>query len=387
MSSFGSAPAARPPLAAPGLDAVPAPLPAAPPTTDHPPPFEAWNGAEVPPAPGLDGATLLAEAVRWALLAPSGHNAQPWRFVLRAVAPDGGAAVLELRADRTRALPVVDPDDRALVIGCGAALALLAVAMRRAGVEPEIARLPDPDDPDLLARVRCGPPHAVGAEERARFAAIARRRTVRHAFAPRPVEPETAARLRDAARERGVWFLELASVAAREALVALVVEGDRRQAADPAFRAELARWIHPNRSHARDGMPGSAHGAGDLASLAAPFVIRTFDWGNGQAARDRQLAEGSPMLAVLGTDADGAADWLRTGEALGDLLLAATDAGLRAAYLNQPVEVPALRERLRALVREATGRDVRPQLVLRLGHGPDAPPTPRRPTDEVLERR
>jgi hypothetical protein len=60
------------------------------------------------------------------VLAPSGHNTQPWLFNV------SGDAV-ELHADRTRGLPVVDPEDRALVISCGAALFFLRTAIRHFG--------------------------------------------------------------------------------------------------------------------------------------------------------------------------------------------------------------------------------------------------------------
>ena len=39
-------------------------------------------------------------------------------------------------------------------------------------------------------------------------------------------------------------------------------------------------------------------------SLMGPFVLRTFDAGKGQAAKDRQLAAGSPVHAILGTNSD-----------------------------------------------------------------------------------
>jgi Nitroreductase family len=56
------------------------------------------------------GADKLRAAVDYAVLAPSGHNTQPWRFKVVAEA-------LELWADRTRALAVVDPHDRELTRG------------------------------------------------------------------------------------------------------------------------------------------------------------------------------------------------------------------------------------------------------------------------------
>ncbi|MEO1398336.1 MAG: nitroreductase family protein, partial [Pseudomonadota bacterium] len=59
--------------------------------------------------------------LRYAILAPSGHNTQPWRFRLL----EDHLVVL---ADRTRALPVVDPYDRELTISCGAAIGHFEVA-------------------------------------------------------------------------------------------------------------------------------------------------------------------------------------------------------------------------------------------------------------------
>lgn len=87
---------------------------------------------------------LLRFILRYAVRAPSGHNTQPWRF--RIVGD-----CLELHADRTRALPVVDSADRALHISCGAALRHVVVALRHFGFACVAAVLPD----------RCDPPDTV----------------------------------------------------------------------------------------------------------------------------------------------------------------------------------------------------------------------------------
>src|SRR5450631_2175596 len=89
-------------------------------------------------------ADQLAFVARYAALAPSSHNAQPWRFHVR-------REWLELVADRQRSLPVSDPQDRELVIGCGAAQFHLCVAIEFFGRKPDLRPLPDVDDPDLLA--------------------------------------------------------------------------------------------------------------------------------------------------------------------------------------------------------------------------------------------
>lgn len=88
----------------------------------------------------------IRSIVRLAVLAPSSHNTQPWRF---RVLEDR----IDLLADRTRALPVNDPFDRELVISCGAALLTLRAAATSAGVGAQVTVLPDATDIDWLARV------------------------------------------------------------------------------------------------------------------------------------------------------------------------------------------------------------------------------------------
>jgi len=309
----------------------------------------------------------------YAVLAPSSHNTQPWLFRVH----DAG---VELHADRTRALPVVDPEDRALIISCGAALYNLRVAIRHFGFT-EVAQLfPDASQPDLLARVSIGIPRQPTGDDNQRFSAIPLRRSNRQPFESRPVAQALIDRLVAAASEESAWLAAVSGDETRNAVADLVAEGDRTQAASKPFRRELAAWMHHNRSRSRDGMPGYAHGMGELASLVGPFIIRTFDWGNGQAAKDRQLAVGSPLLAVLGTTSDDPQAWLAAGQALSSFLLLARAEGIHNSYLNQPIEVPELRPRLRDLI----GRDGFPQILVRLGYGPDTRPTPRREVSEVV---
>ncbi len=75
----------------------------------------------------------------------------------------------------------------------------------------------------------------------------------------------------------------------------------------------------------------------DIVSHMGPFLIRTFDIGKGQAARDRQLATGSPVLTVLGTDADEPLNWMQAGQAVARILLRARADNIWASFMNQPI--------------------------------------------------
>jgi hypothetical protein len=108
--------------------------------------LEAWSVASSDfPAAGTvtDKARF---AVRYAILAPSSHNTQPWRFV-------SGDRELLICADRTRGLPNIDPFDRELIISCGAALFNLQVALAHFNVPVEITTFPYSAEPDVVARI------------------------------------------------------------------------------------------------------------------------------------------------------------------------------------------------------------------------------------------
>jgi nitroreductase len=297
------------------------------------------------------------------VLAPSSHNTQPWRF-------DIGDGVLELHADRSRALPVNDPHDRELTISCGAALLNARLAAGAAGARLDVEILPAGGASDLLARARV---LEGGAWEERLCAAIPGRRTFRGEFSGRPVPVDARAALSVAAAAEGAR-LEVLDDRRRAPLVALVGEGDRAQFADPRWRRELAAWIRPR--HAGDGL--TYRGA---SAVATRFVLRHFDVGARVARRDARLAAGAPVLALLATTTDTPADWLVAGQALQRVLLTATALGLQASYVNQPVQVAALRPRVARLLSQPG----RPQVALRLGYPRDAPGAAvRRPLEAVL---
>lgn len=304
---------------------------------------------------------IFSRAVR----APSSHNTQPWLFRF-------GEDWIELWADRTRALPVNDPDDRELTISCGCALMTLRVAAAAENLGSEAALLPDPDEEDLLARLDLGSAADPALARLASF--IDMRQTLRSSFDDRAIDAQDLAGLIDAATAEGAWFVPLTSGEARSDAAALVARGDAALWDNPSWRRELAQWMHPRRQGDGISLPW-------LALPAARLVVRSFDMGGGVAAHDSQLAEGSPLLAVLGTRGDTVHDRIAAGQALQRLLLSGVGMGLQASYLNQPVQVDGLRPELASL----TGQDGAPQILLRMGYSADRlKPSPRRPVEDVL---
>ncbi len=85
--------------------------------------------------------------VAHAVLAPSGHNMQPWTVRLDTSDPE----VLYLYTDPTRLTPAVDPEARQTMVSQGTFLAYLQVAAEHLGYEASVELFPDGtyDETDL----------------------------------------------------------------------------------------------------------------------------------------------------------------------------------------------------------------------------------------------
>lgn len=326
--------------------------------------------------PDWPPAEKLRFCLNFATLAPSSHNSQPWLF---RVLND----TVELYADRNHALRVVDPHDRELAISCGAALHHLRTAIRFFGHAEHTTILSDPHQPDLLATVKLGEIQPHDYHDVLLFRAMSDRRTNRGAYKPDQIPTDVLSKVLHLDDAHGVWVHWWELPNEKHRVAELVGAGDKAQFADDAFRAELAHWLRSNLTEAGDGIPGYSQGLGVVESYVGPWVVRTFDLGDGTAAKDERLADGSPLLVLVGTDTDTRAEWLATGQALSRLLLLAQSYGLAASYLNQPIEVPELRPAVAGLA----GRTSFPQLLLRLGYPTSVPShTPRRRLEDVMQR-
>ncbi|GAA2607813.1 Acg family FMN-binding oxidoreductase [Paractinoplanes durhamensis] len=313
---------------------------------------------------------VLAGCVGTATAAPSLHNSQPWRFRI-----DGPS--VDVYADPARRLHVIDPAGRELLISVGAAVFTLRLAITLAGYRCECEPFPSPADPDLVARVTAGKPTAPSAAAEALFAAVPHRHTNRWPFAHTAVPADALEHLVNAARLEGA-ALSVASPPAREAILGLALEADRRLRARPGYRDELRRWAGPSARH--DGVPTWAIGPWDaLESMPIRDLGALSD-----LPRPTAKFEPYPTILVLATDGDEPADWLRAGQALQRVLLTATWENLATTPISQPIEVPAVREALAA----PDGRRF-VQSVLRIGYGKITGRTGRRPVADVLmpERR
>jgi hypothetical protein len=206
-------------------------------------------------------------------------------------------------------------------------------------------------------------------------AKIDQRRSNRAPFADAPVSLAQQAALAAAAHAESADLVCVTDMRTITDIADLVRAADAALGSTPGYSGELTSWTR-SESGPDDGVPLAAAGP-----APAPHELLTRRDFGGTDAPQHHRYEGHPLVAVLCSFGDAPRDQLIAGAALQRVLLTATQLGLVASMLSQPVEVPGARERLRVLL----DRMSVPQMVLRIGFGLPAPKTPRRPAVAVID--
>ena len=311
------------------------------------------------------------DLIRYATLAPNGHNTQPWRFRV-------SARRIDILPDFSRRTPVVDPDDHHIFVSLGCAVENLSLASAARGA-PGVIGFDPGNKGSITFDFEQG-----RAVPSALFDAIPKRQSTRAEYDGRAVAPADLDVLARAAAVPGVDLVLLTDRKRIDRLQDLVLSGNSTQMADPAFVSELKSWLRYNPRRALrtgDGLYSVASGNPAMPDWLGPHA---FDWFSTTRSENEAYARqirSSAGFAVFTGAGEEPAHWVAVGQACQRFALQATALGLKHAFMNQPVEVPGLRPELAALI-GLPGR--RPDIVMRFGHGPTLPWSPRRPVDAVI---
>ena len=308
----------------------------------------------------------LHDLLRYAVLAASGHNAQPWTFRI-------GEGRIDILPDLSRRTPVVDPDDHHLFVSLGCAAENLALAGAALGHPGEVAFDPAHDGALVFTHAR-GP-----ARRSALFDAIPARQCTWAAYDGRPVAAADLKTMADAASVPGVDLVLITDRPRMDRIGALVLSGNRSQMADPEFVRELRAWLRFSPAQALqtgDGLFAASSGSPAVPAWLGPTLFDAMVTVASENDRYAAQIASSAGIAVFVAERADHDHWVRVLRACQRFAFQATALGLRHAFLNQPVEVANLRPDLGSTV-GMPGR--RPDLVMRFGHGSDLPFSARRP--------
>ena len=304
--------------------------------------------------------------LRYAILAPSTRNSQPWAFSVQ-------GNRLHLMADFRRGQAVADPDRRELYISLGCALENLLVAAEHFGLRHGVAYFPEQGHAELVATVTFAPGGVPSqARSGATLAAILRRHNDNGLFRPVPVPEQLRLRLMACCVEPDLRVHLTDDRHFRRWIDALTLEADRVEFADPAFRKELSYWIGQGVFGTPPVLARLERAAVAQVNLAEPV-----------ARQDHAIVESAALLGLLSATGDSHLLHVRAGQLFERLWLTATAMGVTIHPMSQTMRHPELRAAVGELLPSAGWT---PQHLFRVGFSTrdEEHHTPRRPVEDVL---
>jgi nitroreductase len=301
--------------------------------------------------------------LRYAILAPSSLNSQPWKF---SVQDD----IVEVSIDKNKWLKTADPDQREAHISVGCALENLLITAEHFGYGHSVEYFPEGDS-GVAAKVKLSP--GVAAEKPRTgvlFDMITRRSTNHNVYETRPVSETEMACLHDCCYEDGFRLFSTNEAdneaGLRQKVDDLIARADAIQLTDRSYKEELASCIGQGN-----------FGASWLMAKVSQLAVTYLNISKGQMKKDSEMLLSAPSLIALCSSANDRKSQVIAGQIYERIALTAVHLGLAVHPMSQILEVPEIKTELISLL---PVKDVFPQHTFRLGYAEtEKGHTPRRP--------
>ncbi len=303
--------------------------------------------------------------LRYAILAPSSHNTQPWKFSL-----DNNT--VKIFIDRDRWLKVADSDRRELHISIGCALENLIVAANHFGYRCDVDYLPESEKKYPAVSVTFqGSNSQPQSSSNGLFEAIRGRHTNHNVYEAKPIGEENLEKLQNINKGKEIRLHLTDDPEVKRKVDSLMTKGDAMQFADPEWREELGYW-----------MGQGVFGTSWLTSKMSQLAVTYLNMGKSTAKKDSELLLSAPVLGVISSRSDGREARIKAGQTFERLALTAASLNISLHPMSQILEITELKSEVAKLIPVS---DVYSQQTFRLGYAePEKKHTPRRPLEEVL---
>lgn len=298
----------------------------------------------------------INRVLEFAVLAPSTHNTQPWKFKI-----DGD--VCQVLIDNSRQLPAADKLRRDMYISLGALLKNLEIAAKAFGIF-DYLEISDQTS-DLVAEIHFKNLDGgkLNAEFKQQLLAITTRTNYRGPFKPLKIDQKIQALTTSSDKQVKAMLIK-----DREQLLKigeLTAEGLRMGYATPAFRKEISSWIKANTSRSKKGIPGYSLRMPMLVSHIIPKVMRFKDLGVKLADLNYKSFVQASAVVVLTTEKEDPKTWLAVGQVAQQIFLNVETAGYVYSVFVASIEIKPLNPRLKTLA--GLAKNEQPQFLFCLG--------------------
>jgi len=325
--------------------------------------LQAWDVLEGDFPTNSSSTEKLTFLLNYAILAPSSHNSQPWKFNV-------SEGDIQVFSDKSRWLKVADADRREQYLSLGAALENLIIASEHFGYNCSVSYFPGPDDLVATLSLRANSSHPPDSRL---FYAITTRQTNLNPYEPQAISEADLETIKKLSSDPDVGVFITRDAAIKKGFLDLVVQANGIQYSDVNYKSELGRWLGL-------GVMGPTGVQAKMAQLAVVFL----DMGPEQTEKDAELINSTPYLVFISTANNDRISSIKAGRTLERFWLAATALGISLHPMSQVLEVAQTRANLTDLLPAQSGM-MQVQQAFRLGYAqPVMEHSTRRPLKDVL---
>lgn len=316
--------------------------------------------------------------LRHASLAPSGHNAQPWRVKIVS------SSEWIIGWDKTRALPAVDPENRELLLSIGAFCEALNIAAGSIGLETEIKVLAKSAFSPELVRINF---RASGSSNEL-LNVLTKRRTIRNGYLSKEINREDMNYISQNMDCTIYTFDRKSSEAG--IIDKAVLESNRIQAWRDDAQNELAGWIRWTDKDAGRHRNGLTPASMEIDGIAGWYVKHFFDRDDvmSESFRNQTVEITEKQLSsygswiILSSDRENPESIINTGRDFLRMGLNACNKKIALHPMTQPLEEKGFESDLQKKLKIKGNI----QFILRAGYVDNypAPVTLRMPVESIL---
>ncbi len=293
--------------------------------------------------------------LKYAVLAASAHNTQPWGCIFR-----DNSLIVYRDEDRTLGS---DQTTRLAHIGIGAFIENLSIASKSWGYEPKIhitAFYPNELEIAHISFEKAV--ETTGRDDLELFKAITSRHTNRGLYVPGKLDESLLNKIATDKEGTAKSFV-ITEESGRKRIGELVAKGTDIALSLPFMKRELASFIYSSSKPREIGMPIESMIPGQLKNFIRPETAIKYMNPESLARENLKKYSQAPALVIVGTYEDDPTAWIDAGRLMQRTLLRAAAKGYSHDIAAGPIEIPTLLP----ILRQEIQPDTRPQLLFRIG--------------------
>lgn len=289
-------------------------------------PYSSWKIDTRHLAKLKSNSEVLTYLVELALLSPSSHNTQPWKFHI-----DPKNNLIQLECDPSRQLFISDPTKREFYISLGCAIATLEFAAESLGIKTNTTY-------DLkgnnIAKIKINYQKITANKDG--LESIVNRRSNRLFYDKKSINSDSLKEIQKKNIGEADLFIvqdenDINFLADRTKKATLDIMSDKN------FRNELGKWVRNNKTKKHDGMPGFVQGMPTPVSFVATKLIPNVNIAKGQAKKDASRVQHSAAVFLIMTSKQNPEAWLDAGRVYAFTTLTAQRNGISTAGVSASI--------------------------------------------------